>query len=75
MADLLDGLLEQGESQLDRKCMFFMLENDTDAEITGLIGNKLLAMYQRPLFILKIKVPIIPNWFSCPILKGGNFAG
>jgi single-stranded DNA-specific DHH superfamily exonuclease len=50
---LIDGLLEQGESQLDRKCMFFMLDNDTDAEITGLIGNKLLAMYQRPLFILK----------------------
>ena len=55
VADLLDGLLEQGESQLDRKCMFFMLENDTDAEISGLIGNKLLAMYQRPLFILKIR--------------------
>ena len=53
VADLLDGLLEQGESQLDRKCMFFILENDTDAEISGLIGNKLLAMYQRPLFILK----------------------
>jgi single-stranded-DNA-specific exonuclease len=55
VADLLDGLLEQGESQLDRKCMFFMLDNDTDAEITGLIGNKLLATYQRPLFILKIR--------------------
>ena len=55
VADLLDGLLEQGESQLDRKCMFFMLDNDTDAEISGLIGNKLLAMYQRPLFILKVR--------------------
>lgn len=55
VAEMLDGLLEQGESQLDRKCMFFILENDTDAEITGLIGNKLLAMYQRPLFILKMK--------------------
>jgi single-stranded-DNA-specific exonuclease len=55
VADLIDGLLEQGESQLDRKCMFFMLDNDTDAEITGLIGNKLLAMYQRPLFILKVR--------------------
>lgn len=53
VAELLDGLLEQGEAQLDRKCMFFILENDTEAEITGLIGNKLLAMYQRPLFILK----------------------
>ena len=53
VADLLDGLLEQGETQLDRKCMFFMLDNDTDAEVTGLIGNKLLGIYQRPLFILK----------------------
>ena len=55
VADLFDGLLEQGESQLDRKCMFFMLENDTDAEITGLIGNKLLAVYQRPLFVLNTR--------------------
>lgn len=53
VAEMLDDLLEQGEKQLDRKCMFFMLDNDTDSEISGLIGNKLLAMYQRPLFILK----------------------
>ena len=52
---LLGGLLEQGEAQLDRKCMFFILENDTDGEITGLLGNRLLALYQRPLFILKLK--------------------
>jgi single-stranded-DNA-specific exonuclease len=55
VTSLLDGLLEQGEAQLDRKCMFFILENDTDAEITGLLGNKLLELYQRPLFILKLK--------------------
>ena len=55
VAEMLDDLLEQGESQLDRKCMFFMLNNDTDAEVTGLIGNKLLAMYQRPLFILRLR--------------------
>ena len=53
VAEMLDDLLKQGEEQLDRKCMFFILKNDTDAEISGLIGNKLLAMYQRPLFILK----------------------
>lgn len=52
---LLDGLLEQGELQLNRKCMFFILENDTDAEITGLLGNRLLSLYQRPLFILKLR--------------------
>lgn len=55
VAEMLDNLLEQGEAQLDKKCMFFMLENDTDAEVTGLIGNKLLAMYQRPLFILRLR--------------------
>ena len=55
VAEMLDDLLEQGETQLDRKCMFFILNNDTDSEVTGLIGNKLLAMYQRPLFILKHK--------------------
>lgn len=52
---LLGGLLEQGEAQLDKKCMFFILENDTEAEITGLLGNKLLSLYQRPLFILRLK--------------------
>ena len=55
VAEMLDDLLEQGEAQLDRKCMFFILEHDTEAEITGLIGNKLLAMYQRPLFILRLR--------------------
>ena len=55
VAEMLDDLLKQGEAQLNRKCMFFMLKNDTDAEVTGLIGNKLLAMYQRPLFILRLK--------------------
>ena len=55
VAEMLDDLLEQGEAQLDRKCMFFILKNDTDAEVTGLIGNKLLAMYQRPLFILRLR--------------------
>lgn len=52
---LLDGLLKQGESQLDKKCMFFILENDIEAEITGLLGNRLLALYQRPLFILRLR--------------------
>ena len=55
VTEMLDDLLKQGEAQLDRKCMFFILENDTDAEVTGLIGNKLLAMYQRPLFILRLR--------------------
>ena len=55
VADLLDGLLKQGESQLDKKCMFFMLENELEAEITGLVANRLLAEFQRPLFVLRLK--------------------
>lgn len=55
VSSLIDGLIEQGESQLDRKCMFFILDSDIDAEITGLLGNKLIEQYQRPLFILKLK--------------------
>ena len=55
VSKLLDRLLEQGYTQLDRKCMFFMLDNDTDAEITGLVANRLLQEFQRPLFVLKLK--------------------
>lgn len=55
VAEMFDGLLEQGEAQIDRKCMFFSLENETDAEITGLVANKLLAEFQRPLFVLRLK--------------------
>jgi single-stranded-DNA-specific exonuclease len=55
VVELLDGLLDQGEAQLYRKCMFFILKNDTDAEITGLVANRLLAELQRPLFVLRLK--------------------
>lgn len=47
----MDELLQQGEAQIDQKCMYFFI--DADAEIAGLMGNKLLEIYQRPLFVLK----------------------
>ena len=55
VTELFDGLLEQGNSQLNRKCMFFILEDELEAEIAGLIANKLLAEFQRPLFVLRLK--------------------
>lgn len=55
VAQLIDGLMKQGESQLDRKCMFFILENELEAEITGLVANRLLSEFQRPLFVLRLK--------------------
>lgn len=46
-------LQEQAEGQLDNKVMFFFIPDDTEASVSGLIGNKLLEQFQRPLFILK----------------------
>lgn len=43
-------LLRQGEAQINNKCMYFFVE--TDASVGGLIGNKLLEIYKRPLFVL-----------------------
>ena len=47
----MENILEQGEAQKNQKCMYFFI--DADAEVAGLIGNKLLEMYQRPLFVLR----------------------
>lgn len=51
--DLMEDLMVQAESQMDRKCMIFILPDDIDAEVSGLLGNKLLSIVQRPLCILK----------------------
>ena len=47
----MEELIRQGDSQLDKKCMYFFI--DADGETSGLIGNKLLEKYQRPLFVLR----------------------
>lgn len=51
VAEQIDDLIKQGEQQLNQKCMYFFI--DADAEIAGLMGNKLLEKYQRPLFVLR----------------------
>lgn len=48
---LMGNITEQAESQIDNKVMFFII--DTDASISGLIGNKLISIYQRPIIVLK----------------------
>ena len=53
VAEQMYDLIQQGDSQLDKKCMYFFVTNDLDADVSGLIGNKLLEKYQRPLFVLK----------------------
>lgn len=56
IADVMPDLEEQAESQMDRKVMFFFIE--TNAEVKGLIGNKLLEKYQRPVIVLSNRMEI-----------------
>ncbi len=49
---MMPGLTEQIEAQLDKKFMVFHIDK-TDINITGLLGNKILAEVQRPLIIIK----------------------
>lgn len=49
--NLMDDILNQADKQLNKKVISIFIE--TDIDIAGLIGNKLLEKYQRPLLILK----------------------
>ena len=48
---LMPDVLEQCKKQLDKKMMVVFIE--TDMGIAGLLGNKLLSKYKRPIVILK----------------------
>lgn len=48
---LLPSVLEQCEKQKDNKLLYVFI--DTPYGISGLLGNKLLEKYQRPIIVLK----------------------
>lgn len=56
--ELMQLLLPQAEEQMNKKCMFFMLPSEIDADVTGLIGNKLMSEYNRPLCVLREKIEV-----------------
>lgn len=56
--ELMKLLLPQAEKQADKKCLFFELPREIDADVTGLLGNKLLSMYQKPLLVLRERIEI-----------------
>lgn len=56
IADVMPILEEQAESQMNKKVMFFFIE--TNAEVKGLIGNKLLEKYQRPVIVLSNRMEV-----------------
>lgn len=51
VADLIDDIENQYQGQENSKVLMFVIDSDLD--IAGLIGNKLLEKYQRPLFVLR----------------------
>lgn len=56
IADVMPILEEQAANQMDKKVMFFFIE--TNAEVKGLIGNKLLEKYQRPVIVLSNRIEV-----------------
>lgn len=56
IADVMPILEEQAAKQMDKKVMFFFIE--TNAEVKGLIGNKLLEKYQRPVIVLSNRIEV-----------------
>lgn len=48
---LMDNIIVQADGQLDKKVISIFINSENG--ISGLIGNKLLERYQRPLLILK----------------------
>lgn len=56
IAEIMPELEAQAESQMDKKVMFFFVE--TNAEVKGLIGNKLLEKYQRPVVVLSNRMEV-----------------
>lgn len=48
---LMPELIQSAETQLDNKCMSFTI--DTEYGISGLLANKLMDIYQRPILVLK----------------------
>ena len=66
---LMPNLIEQGDSQKDNKVMFFIIESPYG--ISGLVANKLMNIYQRPVFVFKDNIDMyVGSMRACGI---GNF--
>jgi single-stranded-DNA-specific exonuclease len=56
IAEIMPELELQAESQMDKKVMFFFAE--TENEVAGLVANKLLEKFSRPVFVLKNRITV-----------------
>lgn len=53
---LMDDIKLQAESQMENKVMYFFISPEND--VKGLIGNKLIELYQRPVMVLEEKIKV-----------------
>lgn len=56
IAEIMPQLEEQAEAQMDNKVMFFFVE--TENEVKGLLGNKLIEKYSRPVIVLSNRIQV-----------------
>ena len=56
IAEIMPQLKEQAEAQMDNKVMFFFVE--TENEVKGLLGNKLIEKYSRPVIVLSNRIQV-----------------
>lgn len=50
--EIIDELLKQGETQIDKKCKVFWITEEYK-NLSGLLGNRLLSLYSTPLLIVR----------------------
>ena len=56
IADIMPSIEEQAEAQMDNKVMFFFV--DTESDVKGLLGNKLIEKYSRPVIVLSERIEV-----------------
>ena len=52
VSDLMEQINKQAETQANNKVMIFEINNESEAGVSGLMGNKLTGIYQRPVIVV-----------------------
>lgn len=58
VAELMPDLMAQAEEQQDKKYAVLFLPGEVDADVSGLLGNKILSELQKPVLILRRKIGV-----------------
>lgn len=58
VAELMPDLIAQAEEQQEKKYAVLFLPGEIDADVSGLLGNKILSELQKPVLILRRKISV-----------------